>query len=232
MRSMGASVAAAVLSRVAWVLVVVVGLAAPSPLEAQDTSRAAELFGQGVAAYEAGRFDEAARLLAEADRLTPSPELAFNLGRVYERMGDTINAIAMFRRYLRDGSPSEADRADVGVRIAAMEALAVRHRDMIAATLPPTTDEVTAEARTFFERGVAMFRRRRYDAALTAFTAAYRFSPLPEVIYNLAVVSERTEHLQDAIDYYREYIRAVPTDPDRATIEATIVALQARLRGG
>jgi tetratricopeptide (TPR) repeat protein len=102
---------------------------------------------------------------------------------------------------------------------------------MLAATLPPTSDEVTAEARTFFERGVAMFRRRRYDAALTAFTAAYRFSPLPEVIYNLAVVSERTEHLQDAIDYYREYLRAMPTDPDRASIEATVAALQARLRG-
>ena len=91
----------------------------------------------------------------------------------------------------------------------------------VSATLPPTSDEVTAEARTFFERGVTMFRRRRYDAALTAFTAAYRFSPLPEVIYNLAVVSERTEHLQDAIDYYREYLRAMPTDPDRATIERT-----------
>jgi len=74
-----------------------------------------------------------------------------------------------------------------------------------------------------------MFRRRRYDAALTAFTAAYRFSPLPEVIYNLAIVSERTDHLQDAIDYYREYLRAVPTDPDRASIEQTITELEGRL---
>lgn len=208
-------------------------LAAPSLAAAQtDTERAAALFERGIAAYSAGNFDEAARLLAEADALVPSPELAFNLGRVYERMGDTANAITMFRRYLRDGSPSAADRTDVEGRIAGMEALAVRHRDMIAATLPPTSDEVTAEARTFFERGVAMFRRRRYDAALTAFTAAYRFAPLPEVIYNLAVVSERTDHLQDAIDYYREYLRAMPTDPDRATIERTVSELQARLRGG
>ena len=230
MRSRGACVRGAVLFRIALVGALLITLV-PSGTLAQDTARAAELFTQGVAAYEAGRFDEAARLMAEADRIVPSPELAFNLGRVYERMGDTENAITMFRRYLRDGSPSEADRADVQARIAAMEALAVRHRDMIAATLPPTSDEVTAEARTFFERGVAMFRRRRYDAALTAFTAAYRFSPLPEVIYNLAVVSERTEHLQDAIDYYREYLRAMPTDPDRATIERTVAELQARLRG-
>lgn len=241
MRRRGPSVPWPVLHRVAFcglLLLAVLPVVAASPtvaLAQADTARAAELFTQGVAAYEAGRFDEAARLLSEADRLLPSPpnpDLAFNLGRVYERMGDTTNAITMFRRYLRDGSPSDADRAAVDVRIAAMEALAERHREMIAPTLPPSTDEVTAEARTFFERGVVMFRRHRYDAALTAFTAAYRFSPLPEVIYNLAVVSERTAHLQDAIDYYREYIRAMPTDPDRATIERTIAELQARLRGG
>ena len=200
------------------------------PSSTGDPSGAGALFAQGVAAYEAEDFAEAARLLAAADALVPSPELAFNLGRVYERMGDTENAIAMFQRYLRDGSPSEADRADVDARIAGMEALATRHRDMLA-TLPPSTDEVTAEARTFFERGVAMFRRHRYDAALTAFTAAYRFAPLPEVIYNLAVVAERTDHLQDAIDYYREYLRAMPTDPDRATIEQTIEELRARVAG-
>ena len=43
---------------------------------------------------------------------------------------------------------------------------------------------------------------------------------------------ERTDHRQDAIDYSREYLRAVPTDPDRAAIETTIRELQARLRGG
>jgi tetratricopeptide (TPR) repeat protein len=87
---------------------------------------------------------------------------------------------------------------------------------------------MTDEAQRFFERGVAMFRRRRYDAALAAFTAAYRFAPLPEVIYNLAVASERTEHYGDAIDYYREYLRARPDDPDRASIERTIRDLSAR----
>ena len=206
------------------------GAGESAPPAAADTTPAGDLFARGLAAYEAEDFGEAARLLAEADALVPTPEVAFNLGHVYERMGDTENAIAMFQRYLRDGAPSEADRADVDARIAGMEALAARHRDMIAA-LPPSTDEITAEAATFFERGVAMFRRGRYDAALTAFTAAYRFAPLPEVIFNLAIVSERTDHLQDAIDYYHEYLRAVPTDPDRSAIESTIAEIRARLAG-
>jgi len=193
--------------------------------DAGVVSRAQTLFTQGVAAYDAGRLDEAARLLGEADRLTPSPELAFNIGRVYERMGDSAQAIRYFQRYLHDGHPTDAERADIDTRITALRALATRQHDQIM-TAPPSTDDMTAEARTFFLRGVAMFRRHRYDAALAAFTAAYRFAALPEVIYNLAVASERTDHTQDAIDYYREYLRVRPTDPGRATIEHHIEELR------
>lgn len=203
-------------------------LAAPAAaqVDAGVVGRAQALFTQGVAAYDAGRLDEAARLLGEADRLTPSPELAFNIGRVYERMGEAPQAIRYFERYLHDGHPTEVERADIATRIAALQALQTRQHDQIM-TAPPSTDDMTAEARTFFLRGVAMFRRHRYDAALAAFTAAYRFAQLPEVVYNLAVASERTDHTQDAIDYYREYLRARPTDPGRATIEHHIEQLRA-----
>ncbi len=202
-------------------------LAAPAAAQtdAGAVGRAQTLFTQGVAAYDAGRLDEAARLLGEADRLTPSPELAFNIGRVYERMGEAPQAIRYFQRYLHDGHPTDAERTDITARMAALRELQTRQHDQIM-TVPPSTDDMTAESRTFFLRGVAMFRRHRYDAALAAFTAAYRFAQLPEVIYNLAVASERTEHTQDAIDYYREYLRVRPTDPGRATIEHHIEELR------
>jgi tetratricopeptide (TPR) repeat protein len=209
-------------------------LGAPlSSASAQDDAamaRARDLFTRGVAAYEAGRLDEAADLLSQADAIIPSAALAYNLGRVNERMGRVDDAVRYYRRYLRDAAPDDAERAAVEGRISALAELERRHRDAVM-TLPPSTDEMTAEAQRFFERGVAMFRRRRYDAALAAFTAAYRFAPLPEVIYNLAVASERTEHLGDAVDYYREYLRARPDDPDRANIERTIRDLTARSRG-
>ena len=197
--------------------------------DATATARARDLFTRGVAAYEAGRLDEAADLLSQADAIIPSPALAYNLGRVNERMGRVEEAVRYYRRYLHDAAPEDAERAVVEGRITALAELERRHRDAVM-TMPPSTDEMTAEAQRFFERGVAMFRRRRYDAALAAFTAAYRFAPLPEVIYNLAVASERTEHLGDAVDYYREYLRARPDDPDRANIERTIRELTARGR--
>lgn len=202
---------------------------AASGPDATTFERAQELFRQGVAAYDAGRLDEAARLLREADRLVHTPELAFNLGRVYERMGEATEAIRSFERYLREGQPTPQERADIERRIAALRDLERRMREQLMTT-PPTGDEMTQEARRFFERGVAMFRRRRYEAALQAFTAAYNFSRLPEVIYNLAVASERTGRLQDAVDYYREYLRARPEDPGRRQIERHVEQLRAQQR--
>jgi tetratricopeptide (TPR) repeat protein len=200
------------------------GVAAAQP-DAAALAHAQDLFTRGVAAYDAGRLDEAAQLLGEADTILPSPELAFNIGRVYERMGEAAQAIRYFERYVHDGHPTDAERADITTRIAALRALDQRHHDQIM-TAPPSTDDMTAEARTFFLRGVTMFRRHQYDAARMAFTAAYRFAPLPEVIYNLAVLSERTGQRQDAIDYYREYLRVRPTDPDRVAIERQIETLR------
>jgi tetratricopeptide (TPR) repeat protein len=184
------------------------------------------LFAEGVAAYEAGRLDEALAKLGEAYRLHPSPDLAFNVARVCERMGEAAQGILYFGHYLRDGAPTEAERADVARRIAGLEALAARQRDQIFAA-PASTDALTAEARTFFQRGVAMFQRRAFGAAMQAFTAAYGFARLPEVVYNLAITAEKLGRAQEAIDYYREFLRARPEDPSRAQIEARLRTLRA-----
>jgi tetratricopeptide (TPR) repeat protein len=190
-------------------------------------ARARELFAEGLAAYEAGNLTVAAAKLDEAYALVPTPELAFNVARVYERIGDAPKAIAHFRVYLERGQPSPAERADIDRRIAALEAYAERQRQQIYAA-PASTDELTAEARTFFLRGVAMFQRRAFTAAMHAFTAAYNFARLPEVIYNLAVTAEKLGRTQDAIDYYREFLHARPNDPSRAEIERKIAELRAR----
>lgn len=187
--------------------------------------RARVLFTEGLAAYEAGRLDEAATKLAEAYGLVPTPELAFNVARIYERMGDAEKGISHFRIYLRDGTPTDAERTDIARRIAALEALAQRQHDQIFAA-PASTDDLTAEARTFFLRGVTMFQGRHFDAAMQAFIAAYNFARLPEVIYNLAITAEKLERTQDAIDYYREFLRARPDDPNRTQIEAKVRTLR------
>ena len=71
-----------------------------------------------------------------------------------------------------------------------------------------------------------MFRRRQYAAAMEAFTAAQRFAPLPEVLYNMAVTAERLHQKRDAIDYYREYLRVRRNAPDRYIVERRIRELR------
>lgn len=197
--------------------------AAPSP---EATARARTLFEQGQTAYAAGRFDEAVARMREAYELTRAPELAFNVARVYERMSDYRNAIRYFELYLHDGHPAAEERAQIEQRIAAIRAADQRRRQQVF-TAPASNDEMAQEARTFFERGVALYRRRQYQAAMEAFIAAHRFAPLPEVLYNMAVTAERLGSTQDAIDYYREYLRVRPDGPERGQVEREIERLRA-----
>lgn len=197
---------------------------------AEQIERARQLFVEGTQHYQAGRLNEALDQFLAAWRIVPSPELAYNVARTYERIGDTQRGVEFYRHYLRQAAPDAAERQNVERRIAELEAIARRQREQIIA-LPPSEDELTQEARTFFERGVTMFRRRRYDAAMAAFTAAYNFARLPEVIYNLAVTAERLGRTQDAIDYFREYARSLPRESaERPMIDRRVEQLRAQQR--
>lgn len=198
-----------------------------SSAAAQDANdRARTLFTEGTSAYQEGDFGTAAAKFEEAYRLTRSPELAFNVGRAYERMSEYDKAIRFFRIYLRRGDVSDEVKADIQARIEALRQAKRRQRDQVF-TLPPSDDALVQEARTFFQRGVAMFRRQQYQAAMQAFTAAHRFAPLPEIFFNMAVTAEKMGNIRDAMDYYREYLRLRPRAADRGHVEREIERLRA-----
>ena len=210
-------------------IVLLLTLCAPlrQPAAAQDrTAEARTLFTEGAAAYAEGDFQRAAEKFVAAHRLAPSPALAFNAGRAYERMSAYDEAIRYFRMYLRRAQPDERTRADITARVEALRQAKMRQRDQLF-TLPPSDDALVAEARTFFQRGVAMFRRRHYEAAMQAFTAAHRFAPLPEIFFNMAVTAEKMGSLRDAMDYYREYLRLRPSAADRGHVERELERIRA-----
>ena len=211
------------------VVVLVVLTAAPALAQTpQNVERARTLFAEGSRHYQAGELNEALEDFLAAFRLVPGPELAYNIARTYERMGDVPRAIEFYRSYLTRAAPDDDERENVEARIAELEAMRRRQQAGVV-PLPPSADAMTNEARTFFERGVAMYNRRNYRAALAAFSAAYQFARLPEVIFNLAVTSERLNERRDAAQYYREYARTLPRDSaERAVIEARIRTLRAR----
>ncbi len=206
-----------------------------------EIAEARRHFESGLARYNEGNFPAAVEAFLAAYRIAPGPELAYNAARAYERMGENAEAIRYYRLYLADPTATSS-RAEVERKIAAiaaLEAASTRRRDALLA-LPPSQSEMTAEARRFFERGAALFRRRDYASALQAFTAAYNFARLPEILYNMAMTLERlsqaprtaprrAEELRgQAADHYAEYLRRNRTSPERAAIEAKIRALRAR----
>jgi tetratricopeptide (TPR) repeat protein len=74
---------------------------------------ALELYQRGRALYAEGRYREAAVELERAQVLDPtSPNLVFNVARVYELLGELEKSIGFYQRYLRLLPPSETAERD------------------------------------------------------------------------------------------------------------------------
>jgi tetratricopeptide (TPR) repeat protein len=181
-------------------------------------------FEQGRDAYRKGQLKQALEHLRSALALAPSPELEFDLGRVYDRMGEAERAIAHYSRYLDTAELAPAERARIAARIGELHALVARQRTQAKAP-PPSSEALTAEARAFFVRGLKLFARKKYEAAIAAFEAARSFAPLPELTYNLALASERLGRTADAVDHYRAYLREVRDADDAERVRERIKEL-------
>jgi tetratricopeptide (TPR) repeat protein len=210
-------------------------VAAQSGSEVSDAAALAgarQCFERAETEYAAGHLVEARRGFECAYVQLPSAELAWNLARVSERMGDVAEGLRYFREYLDLAQPSPSERRGVEKRIAALVKLSERQSQL--ARLKPGRDvnrAMSQEARTFFTRGTKLYRGRHYEAAAAAFTAALQLSAsaAPELHYNLGMTAERLQRIEDACDHYRAYLDALPEAPDRANVQAHIADLRTRL---
>jgi tetratricopeptide (TPR) repeat protein len=197
----------------------------PPAKSAQASNEARECFRNAHAAYVAGDLSTALTGFQCAYQAAPSPELHWNLARVYERMGEADKSIEHYRAYLAQTEVTPRERKQIEARLKALAELQERQRAPIERA-KPSAEDLSAEARVFYDRGVKLYRAQQYQAALAAFTAALQMSSAPELHFNLAVVSERLGKGQDAVDHYRAYLTARSNAEDRAQVEARITALQ------
>lgn len=72
----------------------------PSGGAADDEAVFRELVDQGLEAYQAKRYDEAAETFLEAYAIIPEPELIYNAGRAYEKGLKREEAIEQYERFL------------------------------------------------------------------------------------------------------------------------------------
>jgi tetratricopeptide (TPR) repeat protein len=196
------------------------------PGSSQAQARAC--FDAGQAAYLAGRLEEARRGFECAYAQLPSAELAWNLARVCERTGAVEDGVRYYREYLAHARVSTRERQKVEARIKALLDLQARQSQTLKVG-PEARAALGEEARTFFQRGVKLYRAGQYAAAAAAFTAVLQMSKAPELHYNLALASERLGAPLDALDHYRAYLDALPQANDRVAVEQHIAELRAQL---
>jgi hypothetical protein len=95
-------------------------LCALAPAWAQDDdnlSEAKKHYDRGKELFKAGNPEEAIREFRAADKLRPSPILAYNIGLAYERMSRCKPAIDAFQRYLHEQADAD-NREDTEQKIA------------------------------------------------------------------------------------------------------------------
>lgn len=87
-------------------------------------------------------------------------------------------------------------------------------------------------ARAHYASGRAYYEQGRYEDALREFEEALRAAPDAQkglMTFNVAQAQERLGRIAEAVASFQQYLSLVPDAEDRATVEARIQTLQARL---
>lgn len=70
-----------------------------------------------------------------------------------------------------------------------------------AAAVPPPT------ARSYLDAGLRLYKQGQYEAAIRELRLGYALEPLPEILYTLGQSARKLGRCDEAIGYYREYLR-------------------------
>lgn len=86
-------------------------------------------------------------------------------------------------------------------------------------------DGSAAAAREHYQKGTSYYDLGRYADAIKEFEAAYEIKNDPALLYNLAQSNRLAGNSEQALHFYRTYLRYVPKAANRAEIEDRIKQL-------
>jgi tetratricopeptide (TPR) repeat protein len=96
----------------------------------------------------------------------------------------------------------------------------------LASSAASSPKERMAEVREHYESGMAHYNLKEYKAAIDEFSAAYRIKPDPALLYNLAQAYRLADDPDQALHFYRTYLRSVPEASNRTEVQERIAALE------
>jgi tetratricopeptide (TPR) repeat protein len=83
-----------------------------------------------------------------------------------------------------------------------------------------------AQAKKAFAKGTRAYSAGDFETALTSFERAYQLTGSPDLLYNIATVSDRMRLDEEALEAYEGYLRARPKTADREHVESRIEVLR------
>src|SRR5262245_2268164 len=94
-----------------------------------------------------------------------------------------------------------------------------------APSSPPSADQL-AEAKQHYAAATKSYDLAEYESALREFKEAYRAVEDPAFLFNIAQCHRKLGHTQDAITFYKNYVRRAPHAANRAEVERRIAELE------
>lgn len=94
---------------------------------------------------------------------------------------------------------------------------------------PPPPSSSDDEARELYKKAMTHYELGEFDAAIDEFKRAYALTSAPGLLFNLAQVYRMKKDPEQAVYFYRTYLRLVPNAPNRADVESLLAENQALL---
>lgn len=113
-------------------------------------------------------------------------------------------------------------------------ALAIAVAIGLSVSAPARAGDVSPEAqesaRKTYQAGAQAYAEGRYKDAIDLFLEAASEAPNPAFSYNIGLAYEQLGDADNALRWYRDYLRELPNAPDRGDIEPRIRDAERRLR--
>jgi len=90
---------------------------------------------------------------------------------------------------------------------------------------PAPTESQLADAKQHYAAASRLYDLAEYDGALREFKEAYRAVDDPAFLFNIAQCHRKLGHAQDAITFYKNYLRRAPHAANKAEVERRIAEL-------
>ena len=94
-------------------------------------------------------------------------------------------------------------RGSRGLRLLGFLALCLSSSLSLAAVNAPAPT-----ARSYLDAGLRLYKEGRYEAAVRELRLGYALEPLPDILYTLGQSTRKLGRCEEAIGYYRQYLRS------------------------